>query len=500
MTSVILIADKHGNPVGGVPVDAPRAVRANARSILADRLSIGRHGTQFGGNRDYYEILGYPLNPELKDYLGKFDRDPLGGRIVEFPPEETWRDTPTVKDGKDKDAEEDTKFCNAWSDFAESRRVYHYCQRVDTLAGIGHFGVLLIGVAGSDELKTEVKRVRGIEDVIYLRPYGEQSVTVKEFQTNPSNPRFGLPHMYSIATADMAGGNINPSSTRSTDVHWSRVIHVAEGLLENEVYGRPRLQRVINLLDDVLKVVGGSAEATWKLIRKGFVLNADDPEAEFKSEDKAAIEEQFDEYDHGLRRLMLTRGLTPHDLGSETVDPSGIFDVIMTLISVATRIPKRILMGSERGELASTQDASTWAGYVASRQLNFAEAVILRPLIDRLIQWKALPEPKNKRYTVVWDPLFELTDKEKAEIGKIWAEALEKAASALGAPAATVEEFRGEFTPFAAKLPGGANPPMPDGGRDVLERVADVVANHGYGAKDAKAVVLAAARYLTQAD
>lgn len=505
MSKLILIADSHGNPVAGVPTNGQAGIQANARSILTDRLAIGRHGTQFGGSRDYYAILGYPLNPEIEDYLAKFDRDALGGTIIEFPPAETWRDTPTVKDGKDKEAKEDTAFCEAWSDFAEKQRVYHYCHRADVLAGIGRFAVLLIGVAGSRDLKTEVKRLNSLEQVIYLRPYGEQSVKIKEFDTDPASARFGLPHIYTIATNDFTGARPydGEMSTRTVEVHWSRVVHVAEGLLENEVYGRPRLQRVINLLDDVLKLVGGSAEATWKLMRKGFLLNAEDMEAEITPEDKQKIEEQFDEYDRGLRRLMLTQGLKATDMGSDVVDPSGLFDVIMTLISVATRIPKRILMGSERGELASTQDSSAWAGHIASRQLNFAEPTLLRPLIDRLLKWGALPQPQAKRYTVVWDPLFELTDKEKAEIGKIWAEAADKLRAALGQPPFTPEEYRGEWTPFAGEMP--EMPDMPtdgegsgDEGKDVLEQVAEVVGNHGYKPAEARAFRLAVQRLLTR--
>ncbi|KAB2865483.1 MAG: DUF1073 domain-containing protein, partial [Anaerolineae bacterium] len=259
MSEIILVADKRGNPVGGVLVNR-KDIQAHARSILGDRLAIGRHGTQFNGDRDYYEILGYPREVTTEDYLTKFDRDALGGRIVEFPSEETWRDTPTIKDGRDKEATDNTKFCDAWSDLAERLRVYHYCQRVDTLAGIGRFGVLLIGVAGSGDLTAEVKAVRGPDAIIYLRPYSEKSVTVKEFETDPGNPRYGLPRLYTIAMTDLVGTGATLNA-RNQDVHWSRVIHVAEGLLENEVYGRPRLQRVMNLLDDVLKVVGGSAEA-----------------------------------------------------------------------------------------------------------------------------------------------------------------------------------------------------------------------------------------------
>jgi hypothetical protein len=428
----------------------------NIRSVRVDRLNLGKHGTSHGGDRDYYEVLGYPETLTLDDLYAKFERDGLAARIVEFPPDETWRDTPTIKDGRDKDAKETTRFAKAWAAFAQARRVYHYCRRVDTLAGIGRYGVLLIGVAGNQALSTPITRLSSLDQVIYLRPYGESAAEIYEWEDNPADPRFGQPRAYRINLAEGAdaltgtGGKAFPA--QQVIVHHSRVIHVAEGLLENEVYGRPRLQRPYNRLDDILKVVGGSAEATWKLMRKGFVLNID-PELDLTPAAVAALEEQFDEYDHGLRRYLRTRGMDVSDLGSEVVEPRDLFDCIIDLISADTGIPKRILLGSERGELASSQDASSWAGHVASRQLNFAEPNILRPLIDRLIAWGALQRPSSGVYTIEWDPLFEMTDQEKATVADTWAAAAQKAATAIGGPVMTAEEYRGEFTPFAAEMP-----------------------------------------------
>lgn len=511
MNDIILIADKRGNPVGGIKANKA-TLQANARSILADRLSLGSHGTQFGGDRDYYSVLGYNAEPDYEDYRAKFERDPLAGTIVEYPCSETWRDTPTVKDGKDKDAKDDTEFCNAWSDFAERMKVYSFCRSVDILAGIGQFALLHIGVSGHGETTSEVRSMVNVNDIIYLTPYSQEAVSVHEWQTNPNNLRYGLPNSYKISVSHMTGTAANPFSTRELIVHWSRCIHVAEGLLENQVYGRPRLQRVVNLLDDVMKVVGGSAEATWLLIRKGLVLDVD-PDARLTDPERENLHEQFDEYNHGIRRFLTTIGMKVTDLGSEVADPSGIFDVIITLISVATRIPKRILLGSERGELASSQDASNWAGHIASRQLTYAEPVILRPLIDRLLKWGAIPKPEAGRYTCVWDALFELNDTEKAANAKVWAEALEKASAAFGYPAMTLEEFRGEFTPLPGKLPPeikkardeakkareiAAVPP----GKDVLEQVGELdavkalVANHGYNERDARMIVQTAAKLI----
>lgn len=501
MSDIILIANKDGQPVGAIPRPS-----VNARSVLSDRLALGSYGSSHNGARDYFEVLGYPKQLGVNDYLIKFERDPLGGRIVEFPPDETWRDTPTVKDGRDKDALDDTAFVNAWSDFAERMRVYHYCQRADTLCGIGRFSILLIGVADGADLESEVKRVASLDQVLYLRPYGEQSVEVAEYENDPQSPRFGLPRIYTVTFADTNTlGNVGTIERR---VHASRVIHVAEGLLENDVYGMPRLQRVYNLLDDILKLVGGSAEASWLLMRKGFVINLD-PLSKVSEEQAADIKEQFDEYANGIRRFMTAQGVTVSDLGSEVVDPSGPFSVIIGLISAATGIPQRILLGSERGELASTQDASNWAGAIASRQLNFAEPTILRPLIDRLMQWGALPKPQAKdgRYTVVWDPLFELNEQERALIGATWADAIQKLAGVYGEPPITMEEYRGDFTPFPGELPVTAIEPVPPPtvpanlpGQDVLGQVADLVGNAGYSGPEALALVNAAARLIARGE
>ena len=59
-------------------------------------------------------------------------------------------------------------------------------------------------------------------------------------------------------------------------VHASRVIHVAEDILDDEVYGIPRLEPLYNYLDDLLKVVGGSAEMFWLDAKRRLVFSLRD--------------------------------------------------------------------------------------------------------------------------------------------------------------------------------------------------------------------------------
>ena len=93
------------------------------------------------------------------------------------------------------------------------------------------------------------------------------------------------------------------------------------------------------------------------------------------------------------------------------------------MIAAATRIPKRILIGSERGELASSQDEKSWNDTIEARQKEHCEAAIIRPTVDRLISVGVMPEPKDG-YTVDWPDLSTPSDKEKAEVGEMIAQAM----------------------------------------------------------------------------
>ena len=373
------------------------------------RLASGI-GAQFGGLRQLYEVLGYKKSLSFTDYLAQYERGHIAARVIEAPAAATWRRPPVIQE--DDDENHETAFEAAWSTLEKRLSVWSYFDRVDRLAGIGRYAVLLIGVRGSGQLKDELSAgsLTRPEDVIYLSPFSERHAPIKQWVIDPGNPRFGQPEMYEI---DFSAGLTEFKAGKQL-VHHSRVLHVADGLLEDEVYGRPRLQTVFNLLDDLAKVVGGSAEMFWQGAYRGLHADLRDG-ATLGPEDEETLSAEVDEFVHGLRRFIRTQGMDLKTLPSDVSDPKNHFDVLISLIAGATGIPKRVLLGAERGELASSQDETNWNAHVAERQLHFAEPHVLRPFIDRLIMAGALPTPAEP-YKVKWPNLFELDDKEKAEV------------------------------------------------------------------------------------
>lgn len=397
-------------------------------SILQQRSSIaGALGQSFGGDRDLYAQLGYPKDISFDKYLAMYRRQDIAKRIVDLPAQDTWRDVPEVRDllpTEEQHEVKDTEFLKGWQALSRRLRVHHYFERVDRLAGIGEYAVLLIGMKGGENLSDEVKEgeLKSPDDVLFLAAYDEGSADIEEYETDPANPRFNLPRFYNIDTGESSDAALGGTKK----VHWSRVIHVAEDLLENEVKGTPRLEAVFNRLQDLEKVVGAGAEAMWRLIYKGIVLTAKEG---FELPKDEITESKVEEFVHGMRRILELEGVEAKFEGGEVVDPSGMVDVIIALIAAETGIPQRILTGSERGELASSTDQSTWAGAIASRRESYAEPTILRQFIDRMILLGALQEAENEDgYSVEWEPLFEMSAKEEAETASKAADALQKLA------------------------------------------------------------------------
>jgi len=220
----------------------------NAARILVNRMSLGglagkSYYPSAGGKaeRDIYKSLGYTRVLSFMHYLDMYKRNEVAKRIVEAMPEACWRKHPTVEE-IDEDKRKITAFDQAWLDLVREHSIYHYLSRADKLAGIGWFGILFLGlddVKNSNELMVPVEQ--GTErKLLYLRPYMVDDSAVAEWEEDPGNPRYGLPKVYKLSPKSMEG----TSQSKEFKVHYSRVIHIAEGLLDNDVWGTPRLENV----------------------------------------------------------------------------------------------------------------------------------------------------------------------------------------------------------------------------------------------------------------
>lgn len=408
--------------------DAVFSANRSAMDIRTREEFARALGEQFGGDRDLYEVLGYDKTPDAWAYRNKFKRLDIAERIVSKPPKDTWRERPKIVD--DEESDDDTDFEAAVDQLADEKDLWHYCRRADVVSGIGEFGLLFVGVSdGETDLSQPINAgaINGPEDIAYLTPYAQYQVKDwklgKDVGLDETDERYTKPITY---TVDITDPETEMSDIR--DVHWSRVVHIAEGTVESDLVGTPRLRPVYNRLTDYQKVLGASAEMFWTGADRKFHFDVRDGYADLGPEDLEALDDDAQKLVHELQNYIKTTGVDVNVIGGEDPDPSGVIDQLLKSIAGAVGMPKRILTGSERGELASSQDKATWYGQIEERQSNFAEPQILRPLLDRLREIGALPEPTGDGYDVNWPTLFELTDLEQAKVEYTRAQALKELA------------------------------------------------------------------------
>lgn len=394
-------------------------------------------GYSHEGERDLYGVFGYPRTIQPEEYYSLYKRNDIANRIVKAFPQATWRDLPSPCDESE---DEVSDFEDAYNDFCERWDIQSVLERADRVASIGHYGLLVMGF--DDGLDPRHPLTPGKHKLLYLQPYGEYNIEVSQWNTDPKSPRFGRPELFNVRTGQPEGRKQSPM--RTVTVHWTRCIHISEYLDEDDVYGSPRLEAVYNRIKDIEKVVGGGAEGFWLNSSRGMAYLARD-DVQLSPEEITQMQAQAEDFQHQLRRYLVGNGIDIQPLGVDVADPGPILDKLLDLVAGTVAIPKRILIGSERGELASGQDENNWSQRVTERRVNYAGPLIMRPFLVKMIATGNLPEPMGK-WRLEWPDAGALGPQQEAEVGKLRTEALAAYTNAMGADVVVpVNEFRERF-------------------------------------------------------
>jgi hypothetical protein len=463
--------------------------------VVTSRLEWQR--LLFDRRRNYENECGHPpLNQPVDPWKYKeiYDRDGLAQRVVHLLPDECFQVPFEVYE--DEDPNTKTRFELAFKELCtglngehnwfkdQQGSLFHQAvQEADRKAGIGRYGVLLLGfddvkAGGVDALARPVEGLtetgsapgaygtmnyvanyaltsnavtepaappptpdaEGVAEpegaradeeeksgwtpkvrLLFMQPFFEGQAVITKFETNPSSPRYGLPAEYNVTFNDPkdvmgSGGATVPMNT--VRVHWSRVIHFCE----EKVYHTPRLHPVIDRVLDARKVLDTDAEGFY---RSGVPLWAfvTDPalggDVRIGNDDRNRMRQQMEQMVNGFQRYGLFNGVTPQALSPVIADPTAHWEKQVEAVALGMAVPKRKLMGSERGELASSDDESDWCKKLRRRQDQTVTPKYLAPLLNRLILVGCLPEPEGGEFHVDWPDIETQSEAEKAQAGLV---------------------------------------------------------------------------------
>lgn len=392
------------------------------RANLSNRLGM----QQYGGNRDIYEALGYKKTLVFQDFYDRYIRQDVANAIINRPVQATWRGVMKIMES---DNDKETAIEKEWKKLNKRLKLKNKFSRVDKLTGIGQYGALLLGLNDVTEVEDWKEPVQaGKRQLLFVKPLSQGSCKIESYENDPSDERFGQPKYYQVSITNASDTSTTSDSSSSSEfsliIHHTRIIHIIDEQLESEVFGVPRLEALFNRLMDLEKIMGADAEMFWRGARPGYQAKVD-KDYTMTTTTRDDIKEQIDEYENNLRRMLMLKGITMEELKQAIEDPKSHVEIQLLMISAVTGIPKRILVGSERGELSSAQDKGEMNEYVGTRRTEFAIPKIIEPFVERCIAYGILPKP-TEEFNVDWPELFTLSEKEKAEIGKIKSTAIKE--------------------------------------------------------------------------
>jgi hypothetical protein len=410
--------------------------------LLLNRLTTNQPATRrkiattlLDRRRDINDECGWPHEePTAHEYKDLYDRNAIAGRVVECLPKESWQVTPWVYESSDTNVV--TDFERAWDALGSSLRgkswfkeeqgslIWDYLMRADILSGIGQYGVILLGFDdGQTDLSQPVLPKPGMK-LLYMRVFPESLAPVTSWDTNDYSPRKGMPLTYMITYNDPKDRQSGIGVTTATrTVHYTRIVHIADNLGSSEVLGMPRMRQVLNNILDCQKVTGGSAEMYWQGALPGISIETLPQLGGDVEVDVDSLRDSMELFFNGLQRYLQLTGQTAKTLAPTVVDPSPQVAIQIEQICIKLGIPVRIFKGSERGELASTQDDDAWNDRLVHRENLYLTPRVIVPVVDRLIWAGVLPEPQSDPdtgeeggYCVEWPDLTSRSDTEKADV------------------------------------------------------------------------------------
>lgn len=365
------------------------------------------YGQTPDGSRDYNVTFGYPSSLSYQLYYGMFKRGGLANTVVAKVAKACWRDVPQLMIGDD-DVGEDiiTGLKNIGA--------FKYLERADILNRIGNFSILLIGVPDGLELNQPLGSASDLKGV-YFMPYSYEGITILKWDEDPVSPRFGQPVEYQVRTVNL-GDKEKETRFTTRAVHWSRIVHMAEGALDSDVEGSSSLEPVFNAMLDYQKVRGSGAESFYRNARRVFALEADkDARIDMSTEGKQAFQEEINDFNDGYQDFMRLQGMKANVMQPGLDSPRDAFDIAVEEIAGTTGIAIRILTGKGGGQLAGAEDRASWNSLTADRQEAECSPWLLRVLqIFDEVGLIELPEG----VTVVWPPQKALSETEESEVAK----------------------------------------------------------------------------------
>lgn len=382
-------------------------------------------GSMFPGffsaaKHNHYADFGYPETLSFKQLYDMYLRNGIAHAGVAKTVNKTWQDQPFLlekeRDGSEgADTDETMVEAEVRKRFAKLRLWQHLAE-ADARSMVGKYAGVILRLADNQTFDKPAEIVPGgLLGLVELIPAWEGQLTVAEWDQDQTSDTYGEPKMFAFNEANVATGMANH---RAFNIHPSRVIVWSK---DGTVHGRSALEPGFNDLMTMEKISGAGGEGFWKNAKSAPVFEVD-KDAKIAEMAKAmrvspeeladAMNDQVADWQRGFDNLLMIQGMQAKTLGITLPSPEHFFNIALQAFAASLSIPLKILVGSQTGERASTEDSDDWAQTNMSRRANIVVPNIMM-LVERLVSFRILPDGKD--WFLDWADLTEASMSEKID-------------------------------------------------------------------------------------
>jgi len=409
----------------------------NAVRTISSRFSNCVFGITPDGKRDYNQLFGYGI-PSFEEFYQMYKYGGIAGVICGKLPKACWRDMPEIFDGNDN------QILKKELRILKRMGFFKAMERADILNRIGTFSVLLIGIPDGEDLNKPVGSARrGSFKGMYFNVYHCKGAEIVKYDTDPASARYGLPELYQLQVIDLDGSSKKQIVTTSRIAHYSRIVHFAEGALDNTIEGTSALEQPWRCLLDKEKTRGSSAESYYRNSRQKLALEAEGGAQVTKDKQKVEqLKENVKNFQDGFEDVLRLQNMKANMLQPQMASPRDTFDICVEEIAGTTGIPIRILTTKAGGVVTGSEDKATWNALILDRQdqecsVNLIDALQIMANAGII----ELPEDVE----IVWPKQSALSEVEASEVSKNKADAFKSAVDGLSSSGADQVKAKSVF-------------------------------------------------------
>jgi hypothetical protein len=398
------------------------ALLANAVSRRLDRMFPGYFP---GAKHNHYADFGFPVDPTFIHFYEAYERNGLAAAAVNKTIAKTWQDSPLLqekeRDGSQPGATKETRREGQIRERFDDLRLWQRLAEADRRGMVGAYAGVIMRLADSKPLDQPVEFVPGgLSGLVELIPAWEGQLKPAEWDNDQQSPTYGWPTMYQFQESAVKDGS--SQQPRDFRVHPDRVLIWSK---DGTINGRSALKAGYNDLMTIEKIVGAGGEGFWKNAKSAPVIEVD-PAARLEDMAKAMgipvdeladkMNEQVEDWQRGFDKLLMLQGMKADVPQITLPSPEHFFLTACQSFAASISIPMKILVGSQTGERASTEDADEWAQTNMARRAEFVRPNIM-DFIRRLERFGILPE---RDWHLEWADLTEASMGEKIDrVGKM---------------------------------------------------------------------------------